>query len=159
MLKKCKLIMLLTNEKASLKLGQNGLLVNNTFGYDSHFTNQYLYFLSDEEIKDGDMCINSFDNKIWRYKTIPCPLPYWGNKKTLKKIIASTDISLKLPEIQECFINTFIEQYNKGNIIKEVSVEYEEYRPKINDGWGGDVEFRLKVDKNNCIVITKLKES
>lgn len=93
--------MLLTNEKASLKLGQNGLLVNNTFGYDSH------QYLSDEEIKDGDMCINSFDNKIWRYKTIPCPLPYWGNKKRLLPVLKFKNVLLILSIIKVILLRKY----------------------------------------------------
>jgi len=59
----------------------------------------HLYILSDEEPKSGDFCFNTYDNSIWQYKPSPCPMPYWGNAKTLIKIEASTDSDLRLSEI------------------------------------------------------------
>ena len=101
-----------------------------------------------------------------------------------KKIIATTDTSLKInkkvtnPAIQEyiqqgtvCsfyesilpqpspqFIQKFIESYDKGNIIVDVMVEYEII--KIKAGQYAFVETeQLKVDSNNYITITKVKDN
>lgn len=105
-----------------------------------------------------------------------------------KKIIATTDTSLKidtiggkvndgsilyiqndflkdsLPQPSEQFILKFIEEYNKGNVITDVLVEYEnnrtnnpQYPYKSNREF--DDNWQLKVDKKNTITIKKLKDS
>ena len=78
-----------------------------------------------------------------------------------KKIITTTDKSLNLSQLSPQFIQKYIEEYNKGNIITEVMVEYEEYPVNsygMSDG-EPDIDIRLKVDKDNCITITKVKDS
>lgn len=163
MKKLAQVVMLSTNEKASLKLGQNRLLVNNTFGYDSHFTNQHLYILSDEEIKEGDWCYGM--DGIFQYKG-KINLP---DIELPKKIIATTNKSIilpdrfpsfiYLPQPSQSFIEKFVEEYNKGNVITEVMVEYE---------WGKtgkkvrEVEVFddvLKINPDNTINISMPKDS
>ena len=39
---------------------------------------------------EGNYYFNIYDNKIWKYKPSPCPLPYWGNIATLRKITHCT---------------------------------------------------------------------
>lgn len=122
-----------------------------------YFQKQHLYILSDEEIKEGDYCIEFI-------KGIPTNvLQIKGhdfkrclhNYKKLKKIIATTDKSLticdgcklklplenkthpsgkilrinhiELPQPSQSFIQKFIEEHNKSNNITEVTVEYEQY--------------------------------
>lgn len=177
--KKTKVVLLTTNEKASLKLGQNGLLVNNTLGYDAHFTNQHLYFLSDEEIKEGDWCVDKH-KVVFKQETDKIFSEFTGSKK----IIATTDKSLiinsiygvdsfdtsifsgsgkseivklpqmfNLPQPSQSFIEKFVEEYNKGNQITEVLVEYE-----VDDGYM-EVKSYLKVNsKDNTITIRKAKD-
>lgn len=160
--KRTKVVMLPTNEKASLKLGQNGLLVYNTLGYDSHFTNQHLYFLSDDEIEKGDYFINRLDSQIRI-----CIGREYFNKNKEKKIIATTDMSLKqeifglgetamcfLPQPSEGFIKKFIDAYNNGKPITEVIVEYNHILSTtgLNNEW-------LKVASDNTITIRKMKDS
>ena len=48
------------------------------------------YIITDENIEVKGLCFNTFDNCIWEYMPVPCPMPYWGNKKTLLKIIAAS---------------------------------------------------------------------
>jgi hypothetical protein len=44
------------------------------------------YAVSDEEPEDGDIVLT--DNYgIWEYRKAPCPMPYWGNPFTCKKLI------------------------------------------------------------------------
>jgi len=102
---------------------------------------QHLYFLSDEEIKEGDWIMRAFDNIILRDNINS------DNRKGEKfyKIIATTDTSLKisvenskktafdyisevkyLPQPSTQFIQKYIEEYNRGSQIKKVLVEYEE---------------------------------
>lgn len=171
--KKCKVLLLPTNEKASLKLGQNGLLVNNTLGYDSHFTNQHLYFLSNEEIKEGDWMYNPEREP----SILQCVGK--GSLRGWKKIIATTDKSLSftwrdnkndlhiyhLPQPSQSFIEKFVEEYNKGNQITEVMVEYNEPITEIPKPYKpySEVEHldgTLKINpKDNTITIRKIKDS
>jgi hypothetical protein len=137
-LKKCQVVMLSTNEKA--KKGQ--LVINEELPKDKLFIawidaqrslGQHLYILSDDEIKEGDWCL--FKQIIGsEYKL--CKITYkFGNQLTsllengnkqeeasqyYKKIIATTDESLGLPQPSQSFIEKFVEEYNKGNVITEV---------------------------------------
>ena len=163
--KRTKVVMLSTNEKASIKLGQNGLLVNNTLGYDSHFTNQHLYFLSDDEIKEGDWFINRLNSQISR-----CIGREYFNKDNEKKIIATTKKDLDFqdyvktgqsrtwrifPQPSESFLQKFIYAYNNDDQITEVMVEYNHLQSSggLNEEW-------LKVNSSdNTITIRKMKDS
>ena len=69
-----------------------------------------------------------------------------------------------MPQPSEQFILKFIEEYNKGNVITDVLVEYEnnrtnnpQYPYKSNREF--DDNWQLKVDKNNTITIKKLKDN
>ena len=130
----------------------------------------HLYIISDDEIKKGD----------WKYCT---------NKKMFgqdlattihtKKIIATTDRSLQintfykvtgvfdggLPQPSQQFIEKYIEEYNKGNIITDVLVEYETLKTTANNKHFGEghiysITNKLKINpKDNTITIKKLKDS
>ena len=181
MKKPAQVVMLSTNEKASLKLGQNGLLVDTTFGYVSHFTNQHLYILSDEEIKEGDWFVGFADGSIKPFvmqaDESTVEINNWQlNKKgysSNKKIIATTDRSLKvfihttmaidmddcyesLPQPSQSFIEKFVDEYNKGNVITEVMVEYESIGAYANPKYNSD--YQLKINSDNTINIINSKE-
>jgi hypothetical protein len=137
--KRAQVIMLSTNVLSNLSLSDklNNLVYNN----DKHdtlsmFTNQHLYIISDDEIKEGDWFIEE-----------GCELPInagynIGLCEDCKKIIATTDTSLELkcdgkcakyecvclyPQPSKQFIEKYIESYNKGKVITDVLVEYELY--------------------------------
>lgn len=99
--------------------------------------------------------------------------------KDCKKIIATTDAELeikirenypngvfkgvthlyKFPQPSQAFIEKYIAEYNKGNIITDVMVEYEEY-PIIGTtktiGGNDEIGYKLKTDsKDNTITIRK----
>ncbi len=137
-----------------------------------------LYIISDDEIKEGDWCLNISKNIIYQKDKLPMDIMW-------KKIIATTDTSLtlssttnyngksiifdnyiKLPQPSQQFITKYIEEYNKSNIITDVLVEYEnkfdgkEYVDD-QDAYGYD-KFKqvLKINsKDNTITIKKLKNS
>ena len=137
---------------------------------------QNLYFLSDEEIKEGDWFIFGYnlendyeggkDYKITNNDVIQC-LEIKDNKyiihkegnteiENCKKIIATTDVSLGLPQPSQQFIQKYIEEYNKGNVITDVLVEYEYL---LND-MGVIPYWCLKINpKDNTITIRKVKDS
>ena len=179
MKKLAQVVMLSTNEKASLKLGQNRLLVNNTFGYDSHFTNQHLYILSDEEIKEGDWFYNG-EHVLQCSQVTDIIIDtegQWSNIETSKKIIAITDGSLftetkaigytedrarvfygkeYLPQPSQSFIDKFVEEYNyRGDVITEVMVEYESIGAYANPKY--DSDYQLKINSDNTINISNSK--
>lgn len=113
-------------------------------------------------------------------------LPSLKNPTDCKKIIATTDdkISINLglekwesplgkhgdqiytrlcpfPQPSQSFIEKYVEEYNKGNVITEVMVEY------ILNETGNYREFdvspelkeKLKINKDNTITIRKIKDS
>lgn len=123
--------------------------------------NQHLYFLSDDDIKEGDwflekgLSINLFPN-------------YVTDKNECKKIIATTDKlrvinkdefsgvdNQHLPQPSESFLQKFIYAYNNGDPITEVMVEYNHLQSTtgLNEEW-------LKVNSSdNTITIRKMKDS
>jgi len=135
MLKKLQLLMLPTNQKVKLFLGaiSGQLQLNQLDWYDKSTLCQHLYFLSDEEIKEGDW-VYDIDGDIGQ--AIGTDKEEWSGNK---KIIATTDSSLTyhnpsekksfvldyLPQPSPSFIEKYIEKYNKGEQITEVMVEYE----------------------------------
>ena len=148
---------------------------NSPTSYRKEAIKQHLYFLSDEEINKGDYHI--YRGVVRQY---PHDTP-WGEEG---KIIATTDSSLKidteifivgeryksLPQPSQSFLEVFVKEYNKGNVIKEVMVEYDEYVniPREHILTGSDVErecikhsyWAPKVNsKSNTITIKRIKDS
>ena len=100
---------------------------------------QNLYIISDDEIKGGDWFYNIHSKIVGRAAFD------FGKDDLAKKIIATTDSSLEinsnfdynqllpnknnfrfyLPQPSQQFIQKYIEEYNRGNIITDVLVEYE----------------------------------
>jgi len=132
----------------------------------------FLYFLSDEKIKKEDIWLYDNNNKIIVNKNKVYE-EFTANKFFYNKIIATTDSSLtktpfkilkdlkfhQLPQPSLQFLEVFVKEYNKGNVIKEVLVEYER-------GWAQqqysevNIEYhQLKIDKNNTVTIKRVKDS
>lgn len=133
------------------------------------YTPHHLYLLSDEKIEEGDWKFNSKLNCITQHlregKGLPDELKLANDY--CKKIIATTDSSLEisnnfgytqllpntkdfkfyLPQLPQSFIDLFISEYNKGNIIEEVGVEWQETRGILG------------VDIDNTISIKPIKDS
>ena len=161
MFKKGKIVMLSTNEPSKIgnlatyqkrslaKVIKEGI---NPIGSTVQFWN--LYIISDDEIKE---------NNTHFYNPHSGQLHISGNhtdyiainKNGCKKIIATTDVSLGLPQPSQQFIQKYIEEYNKGNIITDVLVEYE----YLLDDRAVLPYWNLKVNpKDNTITIKKVKE-
>lgn len=151
MWKKCKVVMLSTNEKVTdiFKCYNNSLSYKNGDLSDGG-KYQHLYIISDEEIKEDDWYLNfdihgkwGFPTKADYNKTNEFSLKPYSNY--CKKIIATTDQSLKLkeftgvvdesngtkefweyllPQIPQSFIEQYITEYNKCNVISNILVEY-----------------------------------
>ena len=170
----CNVVMLATNY-AKLTLFDYKDLKTLSYALGNHkgSTNlipQHLYITSNEEIKEGDWYI--WLNKL--YQTTNTTI-----EKGLAKnpIIATTDESLvinqgvyndqngkileRLPKPSDSFISKYIEEYNKGNIISDVLVEYKlnQYKFMSTLCTTKEKEYELKVDSNNTITIKKVKDS
>lgn len=176
------IVMLSTNKASNLMLCGNDLLCCPTTQDNYNFVRthgnvkeQHLYILSDDEIEEGDWFINLANNTINQATD-------WIYVSTCKKIIATTDTSLilhdnsknnkcfgtqlsgkcshVLPLIPTSFIQYFIEQYNKGNIITHVNIEYEEYTNNTLTGLDIDsMIYNLKINSDNTINIKTIKDS
>ena len=127
--------------------------------------NQEFYIISDDKIEEGDwyVSIDAFGNILDIIKSTQAGAHLRTQVPFLfKKIIATTDTSLNLPQPSEGFIKKFIESYNDPDkaTISDVMVEYEEILcPIDNTGFINIPVQRVKVDSNNCITITKVKDS
>ena len=128
---------------------------------------QHLYIISDDKIKEDDWCIDS-DRNIFQHKN------HFPVSIGQRKIIATTNTLLKieinskrgdllpdvsfdinLPQPSKQFIEKYIEEYNKGNVITDILVEYE----YLLDDMVVLPYWKLKVNpKDNTITIKKLKE-
>lgn len=171
MKKKCKVVVISANEKANSLKGykdkslispfKNSYIDSNSKVEEelSHF---HLYIISDAEIKEGDWYCNIVNNTINQCKHSE---QYFENEF---KVIATTNKLFNLPQPSQSFVTKFIEEWNKGNKITEVMVEYEELNQgcsyKESEFLGFDREpmrkiQRPKLDKNNEITITRVKDS
>jgi len=181
--KKAQVVKLPTKEKSDLGL---------TFLYGETVFDQYsqcsselqsrfskffnLYIISDDKIEDGDWYFDGTD--LIHQKSQYNDGLVDGNSDA-KKVIATTDTSLKvkqwldyaddsvnisLPQPSQQFIEKFIEEYNKGNAIKNVLVGYEQGLNKpLHEALRDSsplVFERLKINsKDNTITIKELKDS
>ena len=161
----CEVVMLDTNDKTApiLSYLNNESLqyFPNTYWSNGDLSKRHLYFLSNKEIKEGDWFINRNDNTIFQVKS-----KEEGESLNIfigfNKIIATTDISLRLPQPSKEFIQAFIAAYNEYEPIKWVNVEFEEYATETNYELEIDCStplFRLKLNSSNEIIIKKVKDS
>ena len=189
---KAKVVMLPTNEPS--KIGNLVTIQNRNLAKvmkegvnakDTTVKFWNIYIISDDEIKEGDYFLadnrlNTTSNKgLPNWVLCKCTkvknswvycneIPDEGhNGDWCKKIIATTDESLNLPQPSKQFIQKFVEEYNKGNIITDVLVEYELIS---NEEYFGntvnpddDVPYfdeKLKINpKDDTITIKKVKDS
>ena len=186
MLKKAQVIMLPTENKINGSIvkdikEESKILHIKQKDYCEHedFVAQHLYIISDDEIKEGDWY---FDGTDFIHKKSKHNNTLVDGNKQAKKIIATTDTSLinrrqmtfmdeatewiyDLPQPSQQFIEKYIEEYNNGNIITDIEVEYspssitiQTYsEQQINDNLKA---LTLKINpKDNTITIKKLKKS
>ena len=138
---------------------------------------QHLYILSDDEIKEGDFIYHfiyhRLDSIIVKWDGLDTPREYGYNK-----VIASTDpflkittdnffaddpkrpIKLPLPSIPQSFIEEYVSEYNKGNKIEEVMIEYDpEFEEWSDESGVYMIEESIKFNPDNTINIKKVKDS
>ena len=158
-------VVMLATEK-SLKIGDLGLSANNILWNikESNFKEadvlyeclpQHLYLLSNEQIKDDDWCIFMYD-LVPKYGI--CKGRNIQDKSLAKKIIATTDTSLELPQPSKSFIQAYIKAYNENKPITKVLVEME--RMYLRAGQNSHLDsYELKINSSNEITIKKVKDS
>ncbi len=142
------------------------------------FVPQHLYIISDDKIEKGDWYISN--GKVYQHpvKEFSKSLPHaWYGGK----IVATTDKSVRfatgemfpeweyLPQPSEQFLEKYIDAYNRGEVITDVLVEYEETDKKsVCVGMSGKPSkpiynwignWKLKVNSDNTINIKSAKES
>ena len=166
------------------------------------FKPQHLYIISDDEIELNDWVYNSTDNILLQFNNLTgCILANqqkekYGNK-TYHKVIATTNnkISINLgkekwvaptnstydqiytrlcpfPQPSQQFIEKYVEEYNKGNVIDRVMVEYDidiSKSPYTSSKMNRVLKVMLKSlgdklipkinPKDNTITISKIKDS
>ena len=153
---------------------------------DAYNVKQHLYIINDDVIKVNDWYLvelfkitgESIGLQLEQCKSIN---DVWINNSDVtltrhiencKKVIATTDKSLValfgndeegyrkqkegLPQIPQSFIEQYITEYNKGNIINEVLVEYIQ---SADSFYGLDVPIELKINQDNTINIKTVKDS
>lgn len=169
----------------------------NSNHFHSNSNPQHLYFLSDEEVKENDwfimngcilrQCKQINNNLIASIEDTTGGQHY---KDVCEKVIASTDESINiekdvlsinqgrfwnhyptekriLPQPSKSFLEVFVREYNKGNIIRWVNVEHEDEiitESTTHDGNPASkfvgIENRLKINpKDNTITIKPIKDS
>lgn len=198
-------VIMLPAKKSKLYISSNKKLYLAYKDYNgkelSGCTLHHLYTISDDEIKEGDWCIegNKHPNlfQVKEFNSVTGIVREINGKPYIldacRKIIATTDTSLKeiiknhndfdsvfsYPQPSQQFIEKYIKSYNKGEVIADVLVEYEE---KSNEDiqrelgiFGHDEGLleseyneyiktnsidKLRVNpKDNTITIKKLKDS
>ena len=176
----CEVVMSATDKKANIGT-DNWYLPNKQILIINNLISN-LYFLCDEEIKEGDWFMNrqymieeegKEEYAIWRCGDItPNSDP--------KKIIATTDNYLQihdktpigenvnglwkcLPQPSKQFIQAYIKAYNENKLITKVLVEMEGILEDGNNPLIGEFihkgKFKLKINSSNEITIKKIKDS
>ena len=178
MYKSCNVVLLTTNQAQN---EDNNTIYLNNFSKElilgwrnarsTNQTVQHLYITSNEEIKTGDWCEDNGSIYQIKDKNHLLTILNFGNSK---KIIATTDTSLRrmgddgivdialgleISYIPESFIKYFIEEYNKGNVITKVMVEYVQVPNSVFIQVLEAPYIQLKINSDNTINIKPIKVS
>jgi hypothetical protein len=146
------------------------------------FNSQYLYFLSNEEIKEGDWVYNKERNTVV-YVDCSANANLANTEKDVRfKVIATTDPALTLnfhdgatnteinglPRPSNSFLEAYVREYNKGAAITEVLVEMEQiYREELINPMDRECSpstyiptdhYKVKIAPDNTITIKRVKE-
>jgi hypothetical protein len=150
-----------TDEDSSILLTQNKLYWtgDNTEPPNNSAKNQHLYFtlpqsnLEISKIKDRYMYIDLQGKAMFTCNDL--------NSDDLdEKLVASTDKNDNVSSIPQSFIEHYISEYNKGNVIRSVEIELntlnKDYN-KVEDAPYQEIEI-LKLTSDNEVFITLLEE-
>jgi len=161
---KCNVVMLTTENPSEIALD-----IKNKWLYKGHklsYNHQHLYITSSDEIKEGDYIYNiDTQSVLTTPQKSDFELKVINSKDHIKKIIASTNTELykeKIDKIDLNFIEEYITEYNKGNIIKEVNVEYDSILQFENNSGMFNKQLpnvdKPKLHSDGTIIIHRLQE-
>jgi len=131
---------------------------------------RHLYILCNDEIKVGDWIFCDWSiRQVYKLKEIRDKYyvddnGYYHPKKRkdgfdVKKIKFTTDETLGLSEVPKDFIRTFIEEYNKGSIIREANVETFNVMPKsFHSPVGHEIALDSSLNTVEVVNITPVKK-
>lgn len=164
--------------------GKNGLLMfyehERTVKPSDGFKQQHLYILSPEEVQKGDWaiirgrfpsrCNNVGPGGIRYFDCSEC----FGTQETehMKKIVATTDSDLwfrvyggqedkngelEVPKIGIDFVQRYVKEWNKGNKIDSVMLEYNRVGHEDGDSDNPtQVYYDLKLRSNETVIISPI---
>lgn len=169
-----EVLILSTNKLTSLFLSDDKKTISSTDMNVVSNNGIHLYILSDEEIKEGDWF---YTGKHIRQcekddlNSLGCTsftgVAFLFIQPHFKKIIATTDKYLAIrpyisfPKPSPQFIQKFVKEWNNGNKIEWIDVEYEKKCVNLpcHKHPNGLFINILKVDSNNNIIIKETKNS
>lgn len=98
---------------------------------NSNRESYHLYIVSGEKPVENEWCLeyNSLGTKVMEICKAPSIIP---GECILRKIIATTNSELKLPQLSKDFIEKYCIRYNESNKIEKVLIEYNELYQKSN---------------------------
>lgn len=160
MWKELELIMLESIEKTELLKFKNYLSDMPDSWYKITYGEgipQKLYAVSNEVIKLNDFVFDKNTNKVYKAGNVE----HCNYFEHIKKIIAvaydelphfnSGRVGYNIPKFRKEFIENYIKEYNKGNIITKVMVEYEERMV-------GKTKQTIKINPDNTINIKVVEQ-
>lgn len=171
MKKKCQVVMFATEKNNYIgniiqRPSDKRLAIINVLTTEDkqEYINQHLYITSSDKIKEGDWYYDSGDVNF-----ICKGFKHTTNNYNRLKIIATTDPELHTSDVSKIgfsFIDDYITEYNKGNVIKEVNVDYEELYlypdgnlSKVSRLAPNAIPInKPKLRLNNTIIINRLQE-
>ena len=159
MYKTCNAVMLPTTEKANIVGDGNKL----TYSHECiaseleivKLLGYHLYITSDDEIKENSLVLLP-DKTIHRMTSSDMIAYLDSGSKATKRIIATTQAFMRLPQPSKEFIEAYIKAYNEGKQITNVDVKY------IADYESESMNIRssqLKVNLDNTINIKLIKDN
>ena len=150
-IKACKVVMLSTTASRLARVGKMLRFANK--GHLLRPMNicdpQHLYFVSEDEIQDGDLYYKPSDNTIRPYRYTKTPINQYGGRA---KVVASTDSSLGLPMIPDYFIKEYVS--NNGGVTNVDLLTYPQDSINIDSG-KVETEHKLKLTDDNEVYVIK----
>ena len=141
--KECDVILLTTKGPSKIWKNNDGTLtVYKHEQFDKVGTAMHMYIVSPDNINDGDLVITNnpeYHDRIWEFKMMSCPMPYWGNPKECKKIVATDNPALKdrafctYPTISFEFMQLYAARYNAVTLV-DAKVNIEKVNVEFIDG-------------------------
>ena len=175
--KNLNVVMIATKDKTEISLGNlvQGMIYHDDIRPDyTNRTYQYLYFTSDNEIKEGDWFVNLINNFISNNYNLFIKQSKTGHIMVCEKIEATTNTGLELfahrkdsvnnpcpqmlPQIPKSFKESYIKAFNNGSPIVTIDVEMS-YKRQQGDESNTTNSNHIKTTSTNEVIIVEPKTS